>query len=60
VTLDAARGNPEVRERLRLLVADPERVEPIVLELGRRHALVRELFTIAASRETSEGAAGPA
>ena len=46
-TLNAARGNMQIRERLKQLVADPERFGPIVHELGPRHALVRELLSIA-------------
>ena len=46
-TLNAARGNMQIRERLKQLVADPERFGPIVRELGPRHALVRELLAIA-------------
>ena len=36
-TLNAARGNMQIRERLKQLAADPERFEPIVRELGPRH-----------------------
>jgi hypothetical protein len=46
-TLDAARGNMEIRERLKALVEDPRRFDPIVKELGARHGLVRELLAIA-------------
>jgi hypothetical protein len=46
-TLHAARGNVQIRERLRGIIADPARFEPIVRELGPRHALVRELLAIA-------------
>jgi hypothetical protein len=45
-TLHAARGNVQIRERLRGIIADPARFEPIVRELGPRHALVRELLAI--------------
>ncbi len=45
-TLHAARGNVQIRERLRGIIADPARFEPIVRELGPRHALVRELLVI--------------
>ena len=45
-TLHAARGNVQIRERLRGIIADPERFELIVRELGPRHALVRELLVI--------------
>jgi hypothetical protein len=46
-SLDAARGNMQIRECLKQLVADPDRLAPIVRELGPRHALVRELLAIA-------------
>ena len=45
--LRAARGNERIRECLREIVADPERMEPIVRELGPRHALVRDLLVMA-------------
>lgn len=46
-TLQAARGNVQIRERLKTLIVDPEEFDPIVRELGPRHALVRELLAIA-------------
>ena len=46
MTLDAARGNLQIRTRLQAIVADPSRFEAIVEELGPRHALVRELLAI--------------
>jgi hypothetical protein len=52
-TLDAARGNMEIRERLKELVDDPSRLDPIVQELGPRHALVRELLAIARHGESA-------
>ncbi len=42
-SLDGARGNPEIRERLEQLAKDSARVETIVRTLGPRHAVVREL-----------------
>ena len=45
-TLHAARGNVQIRERLKRLIADPDQLDPIVRELGSRHALVRELIAI--------------
>ncbi len=45
-TLYAARGNVEIRERLRSIVEDPNRLDPIVQELGSRHALIRELLSL--------------
>ena len=52
-TLDAARGNMEIRERLKALVEDPRRLGPIVQELGPRHGLVRELLAIARHGESA-------
>ena len=45
-TLTAARGNMEIRRKLRVIVSDPVRLEPIVRELGATHALVRELLEV--------------
>ena len=45
-TLTAARGNMEIRQKLRVIVSDPGRMEPIVRELGPSHALVRELLEV--------------
>jgi len=45
--LHAARGNERIRQCLREIASDPERLEPIVRELGPRHALVRDLFVMA-------------
>jgi hypothetical protein len=45
-TLEAARCNTELRDRLSRLVDDPAWVQPIVNELGKNHALVIELFRI--------------
>lgn len=42
-SLDDARGNPQIRERLEQLAKDSARVEHIVQTLGARHAVVREL-----------------
>jgi hypothetical protein len=52
-TLVAARGNLQIRERLTRMLADPARLDSIVRELGPRHALVRELLTIARHGESS-------
>jgi hypothetical protein len=49
-TLAAARGNSHIRHRLRGIVADPARLEPIVRELGPSHALVRELLEVGGHR----------
>lgn len=42
----AARGNERIRQCLRDIVSDPERLEEIVRELGPRHALVRDLLVM--------------
>jgi hypothetical protein len=42
-SLDEARGNPQIRQRLEQLAKDSARVEQIVRTLGARHAVVREL-----------------
>ena len=57
-TLLAARGNAQIRERLQTIVSDPERLDPIVQELGPRHALVRDLLAITryGASETEEAA----
>lgn len=52
-TLDAARGNMEIRERLKAIVEDPNQLDPIVRELGPRHGLVRELLAIARHGESA-------
>jgi|MudIll2142460700_1097286.scaffolds.fasta_scaffold2711779_1 hypothetical protein len=46
-TLQAARGNLQIRERLKDMLAESNRLEAIVRELGPRHALVRDLLVIA-------------
>jgi hypothetical protein len=55
-TLQAARGNERIRERLKGIIADPERFDPIVQELGPGHALVRELLAIARHGESERAA----
>lgn len=52
-TLYAARGNMEIRERLRSIVEDPNRLDSIVQELGPRHALIRELLLLTGRSESS-------
>ena len=52
-TLIAARGNLAIRKRLEEIVEDPDRFDPIVRELGPRHALVLELLALARPRETA-------
>ena len=42
-SLDGARANLEIRERLQQLARDPARVEKIARTLGPRHAVIREL-----------------
>jgi hypothetical protein len=54
-TLHAARGNLQIRECLKDIISDPSRFEPIVRELGPRHALVRELLTITQHSEMDAG-----
>lgn len=57
-TLQAARGNAQIREKLQAIVSDPKRLDPILHELGARHALVRDLLTITrrGASETGEAA----
>ncbi len=57
-TLHAARGNMKIRQRLEEIVADPSRFDPIVRELGPRHALVRDLLALSrrVEPETSKSA----
>lgn len=45
-TLQAARGDLQIRERLKQMVLEPGRLEEIVAELGARHTLVRDLIAI--------------
>jgi hypothetical protein len=56
-TLHAARGNVQIRERLKGIIADPERFDPIVRELGPRHALVRDLLEITRHGDVDRDAA---
>ncbi len=42
-SLDGARGNPKIRERLQQLAQDADSVDAIVQILGSRHAVVRDL-----------------
>lgn len=56
-TLHAARGNEQIRERLQAIVSDPERLDPILQELGPRHALVRDLLVITRYGAENEEAA---
>jgi hypothetical protein len=46
-SLQRARGDARIRERLRELSSDPNWLESITAELGARHGLVRELLSIA-------------
>jgi hypothetical protein len=46
-SLQHARGDNRIRERLRELASDPKWLESITTELGERHGLVRELRSIA-------------
>ena len=45
-TLQAARCNLELRERLRELAEDPRWLESMTDQLGGGHALVRELLCV--------------
>lgn len=54
-SLDDARGNPDIRERLVRLAQDAGRVDALVRTLGARHAVVRDL-----SRLVPRPAAAPA
>jgi hypothetical protein len=45
-TLAAARGDLQIRQRLRGLISDPERWDPIVRELGPSHAVLRDLLEV--------------
>jgi hypothetical protein len=45
-TLDAARANVQIRERLKTMVSDPARFDSLVREVGPSHALVRDLIAI--------------
>jgi hypothetical protein len=56
-TLDAARGNLQVRARLRVLLEDPAQLDSLVGELGPNHAVVRDLLEVAGLSEPSERAA---
>jgi hypothetical protein len=42
-SLNSARANERIRERLQELASDPKWLESIEAELGARHGLVREL-----------------
>ena len=45
-SLLAARGDLQIRRRLRGVISDPERWNPIVRELGPGHAVVRDLLEV--------------
>ena len=45
-SLDAARANEEIRARLKRMLAEPDRLDWIVRELGPRHAIVRDLIAM--------------
>ena len=51
ITLTAARGNMEIRQRLKHLLDDPEQFARILEELGPQHAAVRDLVLIATHGE---------
>ena len=54
-TLVAARGDLQIRRRLRTVISDPERWDPIVRELGPGHAVVRDLLEVGGHGETEPG-----
>jgi hypothetical protein len=56
-TLDAARGNLLVRERVRTMLADPQQLDELVRELGPNHAVIRDLLEVAGLGEPDERAA---
>ena len=45
-SLQRARADERIRERLRELASDPEWLAAISTELGARHGLVRELLQV--------------
>lgn len=45
-TLEAARANEDIRARLKRMLAEPDRLDWIVRELGPRHAIVRDLIAM--------------
>jgi hypothetical protein len=54
-TLVAARGDLQIRRRLRGFISDPERWDPIVRELGPGHAVVRDLLEVGGHGEPGPG-----
>jgi hypothetical protein len=54
-TLLAARGDLQIRRRLRSVISDPERWDPIVRELGPGHAVVRDLLEVGSHGEPEPG-----
>jgi hypothetical protein len=54
-TLVAARGDLQIRRRLRGVISDPERWDPIVRELGPSHAVVRDLLEVGGHGESGLG-----
>ena len=56
-TLQAARGDLQIRERLKQMIAEPGRLVEIVAQLGGRHTLVRDLLVIARATESKDRAA---
>ena len=54
-TLVAARGDLQIRRRLRTVISDPERWDPIVRELGPGHAVVRDLLEVGGHGESEPG-----
>lgn len=56
-TLEAARASEEIRARLKQMLAEPDRLDWIVRELGPRHAIVRDLIAITARVDSAADAA---
>lgn len=53
-TLVAARGDMQIRERLRQMLSEPGRLDEITRELGAGHTLVRDLLAIAPPSEATQ------
>jgi len=53
-TLQAARGDLQIRERLTQLIAEPGRLDEIVAQRGGRHTRVRDLLVITRAAESTQ------
>lgn len=56
-TLQAARGDLQIRERLTQMIAEPGRLDEIVAQLGGRHTLVRDLLSITRAADSTQNRA---